>query len=356
MGTRKGSSSSSDRAKWGKVFDGLVKLIKNQQEQLETILSERKLLEDRIKMQHERWVSDIRHYESQITQMSNDLTEKEMTCLVLAAKSELLTGLKQREASFNKLKLEKVEDELADFRGWFDYLSDKLSKSSKENELQEERNNTLNSAGSKTLKDEVRRLQLQYEKLSSDKSNEISALLSEKQFVWNQYNILESNLSNKLEGKQAEVEQANEKIAKLLATLESLQSSISEKDETIGRLTAKVSEMETDGIRWKQEISKLSQELELLRKSTCSQTPVLKACKGRAKTSRLQGASSGQENIVVKKELVSNRLATFPVKKTAKDSKSLKRGEVEIIDIQDTPKLFTSSFKIPKLKIVSTVR
>ena len=61
---------TSDREKWDKVFGGLVKLLKSQQEQLETLLKERHFLEDRIKTQHERWVSDIRLYEDHISQAS----------------------------------------------------------------------------------------------------------------------------------------------------------------------------------------------------------------------------------------------------------------------------------------------
>ena len=61
---------SSDREKWDKVFGGLVNLLKTQQEQLETLLKERHLLEDRIKTQHERWFSDIRLYEAHIAQVN----------------------------------------------------------------------------------------------------------------------------------------------------------------------------------------------------------------------------------------------------------------------------------------------
>ena len=71
MGTSKRTQVvTSDREKWDKVFGGLVKLLKNQQEQLETLLKERKILEDRIKTQHERWVSDIRLYDDHILQAS----------------------------------------------------------------------------------------------------------------------------------------------------------------------------------------------------------------------------------------------------------------------------------------------
>ena len=64
------SQVSSERQKWDKIFDALVKMLKSQQEQLETLVTERKFLGDRIKMQHEKWVSEVRLYEDQISQVN----------------------------------------------------------------------------------------------------------------------------------------------------------------------------------------------------------------------------------------------------------------------------------------------
>lgn len=63
------SQVSSERQNWDKIFEGLVEMLKTQQEQLETLAKERKILEDRIKMQYERWVSDVRLYEDHISQV-----------------------------------------------------------------------------------------------------------------------------------------------------------------------------------------------------------------------------------------------------------------------------------------------
>lgn len=70
MGKTKHSQASSKRKKWDTIFNGLVKMLKSQQEQLETLVKQRKILEDRIKMQHDRWVSDIRLYEDYVSQVS----------------------------------------------------------------------------------------------------------------------------------------------------------------------------------------------------------------------------------------------------------------------------------------------
>ncbi|KAK4859893.1 hypothetical protein QYF36_013709 [Acer negundo] len=354
------SQVSSERQKWDKIFDGLVKMLKTQQEQLETLVTERKFLGDRIKMQQEKWVSDVRLYEDQISQMKSSMEAQEMMRFLEAAKSDMVVGLKHREASFLKLKLENTGDELADFRAWFDLLRYNPTASGSK------------PIGSKMLEGEVKRLKLEYDKLASEKSKEVSSLLVEKEFVWHQYKLMETELTNKLNSKRAEVDQANENIANLLSSMEQLQSSNNEKDKCIANLKTNITEMEAGAGKLNDKISVLSRELELLRKSkNGSVTPMLNRCTAGDRTSNLQGKNSGRNeksrsasvtpvaagnrilrtnnsilkgsNVVVKKELP----AQVP-----EVSRSSKRKVVDVITISDdnTPKLFTSHFKVPKLK------
>lgn len=158
---------------------------------------------------------------------------------------------------------------------------------------------------SKKLEAEVRRLKHEYEKLALEKSSEISALLAEKNFVWNQYKILENDYTSKLKSKHSEVEQANEKAKKLLASMEQLQSLNDEKDETIARLKDKVKLMEADSSKLNEENSRLSKELELLKKSRSAPvTPVLNRCPVGARPSCLRDKNSSRDrsNVIVKKE------------------------------------------------------
>ncbi|KAI7987713.1 hypothetical protein LOK49_LG13G00310 [Camellia lanceoleosa] len=59
MRTLKGSKVSSDPQQWNKVFNSLVHILETQQIQLESLSRDRKFLEDRIKLQYDRWVSDV---------------------------------------------------------------------------------------------------------------------------------------------------------------------------------------------------------------------------------------------------------------------------------------------------------
>ncbi|XP_052203500.1 uncharacterized protein LOC127808864 [Diospyros lotus] len=304
MGTQK---SSSDRQKWKKIFNALVHMLQTQQTQLESLAKERKLLEDRIKLQHERWISDVNLCKDHVSQMKRDLTVEVMTRNFEGAKSDLVVGLKRREAFIYKVKLDDAVSELEDFRLWFDYLSHKCS-----------------------------------ENKNKENSSEMLALLSERNFVWNQYKERETDLTNRLKSKSAEVEQANSKVQILLSSMEQLRSSNSEKDDMILKLKANMAEIEASSAKKNEEISRLARELESLRKARSdSVTPVLRHCSA---GSRLGDKNRGTDssNIIPKK-------GTHP-SRFEKGSRSSKRKADDGILLPEAPRLFTSSFKVPKLK------
>jgi chromosome segregation ATPase len=158
----------------------------------------------------------------------------------------------------------------------------------------------LNSAEeekcSKEIKDELRRLKSECEKLALERNSDVSALLAEKTFVWNQYSIMENDYTNKLRTKQAELDKANEKINALVSSMEQLQSENKEKDSKILQLVSKVTGMEDEAKRLNGEISEPSVELESLRKLKNNQvTPVLNHCTGISRSSK-------SRNITLKKE------------------------------------------------------
>ncbi|KAF8405367.1 hypothetical protein HHK36_010271 [Tetracentron sinense] len=330
MAAGKGSQDSSDRRQWHKIFNAIVHMLKTQQIQLESLVKERSILEDRIKIQHDRWVSDVLLLEDQISLA-------EMGILLEAAKTDLVVGLKQREAVLYKLKLERADSELDDFKLCFDYLThkcsgqkDKSQEKIKENEKgkkgggDDERKSVGSTKEeeqrSKILEGEVRKLKRAYEKLTSKNSSEVSALLSERNFVWNQFKKIESDYTSLLKSKHVKVDQANEKVEELLAGMERLQSSNTEKDDTILKLKTNLAKLEEDTNNSNKEISRLSRELELLRKSRSSSvTPVLNRCTTKPSTCSLGSKKDGRDRSrpIVKKELAGSQVSD-PVKDTEK--------------------------------------
>lgn len=360
MGKSDTSQASIERRNWGKIFNGLTQMLQTQQNQLETLVNERKLLEDRIKMQHERWIADIRLYEDHISQMKDDLLLQDMERSLQTSKSDLLTGMKQSELYLCRLKIEHSEAELEDFKSFFDDLISHRNSNPQDSSLRSAsepaqanggRESGLSACGntdearrSKALEGEVRRLRCEYEKLASEKSLEVSALVAEKKFVWNQYNVIQDDFSSKLETKQLELERAHLKVEKLLATLEQLQSSNNEKDGVIATLRNQMGKMETDSCKLKDEISRLSHNLELQRKSmNATATPVLNPCKAGTRPSSLGGknGTKSRSNVTVNKDASSAQ--------PSHSGNQKKRGADDISNL-GTPRLFTSSFKVPKLK------
>ncbi|CAN1163333.1 hypothetical protein LINPERHAP2_LOCUS24978 [Linum perenne] len=270
MATPKPSDAASDRAKWDAIFTATVKLVKNQRWQLQTLLTQREFLHDRFKKQNETSASNYRAYQLHISELESRLEEKEVERVMEAARSELLVRLKSREALVHKVKLDETKDELADFVALFDYLSTSFKNSAERNE-----GDTRCSSDSKTATNsEVQRLTLEYKKLAFEKT----ALSREKSFITNQLNILETNLTKKLKDKQAEADQSHAKMAQVFETAEQLQCCNIDKDETIEELKARVSEMEEEGHKWEDKVSKLSQELEGLKNKSQVGTPVLRSC------------------------------------------------------------------------------
>ncbi|TYK31489.1 putative Cytomatrix protein-related [Cucumis melo var. makuwa] len=359
MGKTDRSKASIERQNWGKIFNGLTQMLRTQQNQLETLVTERKLLEDRVKMQHERWVADIRLYEDHISQLRDELLLLDMERSLQASKSDLLSGMKQTELYVCRLKIEQSEAEFEDFKSVFDdFIAHKnsnlqesfLRSASEPAEANGGREGVLSTFGntdevrrSKALEKEVRRLRSEYEKLASEKSSEVSALVTEKKFVWHQYNVIEADYSSKLKNKQSELEHARLKVEELLATLEQLQNSNDEKDDVIATLQNQVGKMETDSCKLKDEISRLSNDLEVQRKSVNpTATPVLKPCKAtRSSGLGVKNVSKSRSNVTVNKDVSSAQ--------PSHSGNQKKRGADDISD-PGTPRLFTSSFKVPKLK------
>ncbi|PKI45665.1 hypothetical protein CRG98_033981 [Punica granatum] len=329
------SPVSSDRQKWQKVFDPLVGMITKQQSQLHTLVRERSLLEDRIRTQQKRYDSDVAFLRERISQMKRAMAVQDMMRSLDAMKLELAVGLKQREALLRKMKLDEAELELADFKECLNVLCPSANPRDDSErhtpETSRSKGSSQKSSGRSAkeldvrdhlLEDEIKRLKQEYDVLVLDKNAEISALLTEKKFVWNQYKILETNLNDKLKSKEAEIRLANEKVSGLL--------------EALARKRG-------------DELVRLAHELELLRRARCtSETPVLSRCTTSGSITSSLGNKKGTRVSVNKPPSAAQ--GSDSTKNSERGGRGSKRKADEIDSSQVTPKLFSSSFKIPKLK------
>ncbi|KAM1241275.1 hypothetical protein ACFX2J_046487 [Malus domestica] len=92
---------------WQNIFNALVQLLRSQQSKLETMTVDRKVFEDRVRMQEKKWVSAFHLLGDQIRQMKVDLELKEMEGSVEVAKLGWALSMKRQEAYTTKLKLER---------------------------------------------------------------------------------------------------------------------------------------------------------------------------------------------------------------------------------------------------------
>ncbi|WOH03605.1 hypothetical protein DCAR_0623004 [Daucus carota subsp. sativus] len=305
----------SNRKKWNVIYNGLVSLIRKQQSELE-------ILQDRIQLLNQSRISDANRIKQQRSQIRRLNKVREMERVVESAKARLFLSVKQTHSLTHKLVSETTESDLEDLKKWIDLLSPKCA------ELKE------------PLEKEVKKLKQDIEKLNSKKTSEVSALLKERDFVWNQYKTLETRLTDKLKKKEEEFKEADGKIRNLLAGMEELQASNKEKDDMIATLKNKMIKLEADSLTKSEEISLLSRELESIKKSKSDPvTPVLRSCMAKTGKNRI----TRNRNVTEKKELNSSRFAK-------EGSRSSKRKIGENSSIPDLPRLMTSRFKAPKVK------
>jgi len=152
-------------------------------------------------------------------------------------------------------------------------------------------------------KDELSRVKAECEKLVAEKDAELLALLQEKNFVWNQFNKMETDYTKKLRSKQEEVEKANEKINILVSSMEEMQSENIKKDSRISELESKVADMDAETKRLNKEISGLSAELQSLRKLKSSKVkPFLNRCTSSTSDTGKVESSRSRRNTALNKE------------------------------------------------------
>ncbi|KAD6796668.1 hypothetical protein R6Q59_019579 [Mikania micrantha] len=279
---------------WKKIFKGLVDMIEDQQRQLESLVKERRSLEKRFQSQKDRWVFDIKFLQDHISLMARNSKIKDISRFVEDAKANLIISMKKKEAIMNSLKFEEANDERTDLK----FLFEEVSKFLCEPKQCVTRSNT--------------------------KDDEKSALKAERDFAWNQFKKTNIQLQELIKKTRLEVEAANEKVQKLIVDLEQSQSLNMDKNRRISALQDKIAVLDYDSRKKSEEISRLTKELEVL--SGCSNgsiTPVLRRCM--VKSSK-QSHSSDMD--IVEKEV-----------------RCSKRKAIEI-----EPRLFTSKFKVPKLK------
>lgn len=145
--------------------------------------------------------------------------------------------------------------------------------------------NKEESSRNKALQDEVRKLKSEIENYKLEKNSEISVLLSEKNFIWNQYKQMENSFTEQLRSKCVEAENANEKVQILVNRADELHL-------TNEQLRANITEIESESIQKNEEIFELRKEIEILKSRSGSASTLLRPCRTEAPSSSRRGKNS----------------------------------------------------------------
>ncbi|CAH8284835.1 unnamed protein product [Eruca vesicaria subsp. sativa] len=228
-----------------------VKALKEREEVIESLYKNQKILVDRIKTQHERWLSDIQNYEEKLSQKEGEIETLEMTRLVEKARNDQLLVLKEKNHSLCKEKLDQTEDVLDEFKAWIDIFTSNQSK--------EVCTNSEDTDECRLLEAKIKKQKRDFAKLAFGKTGEVSSL--ETRFAWSEFKRIEGGFTEKLVRKEEEIKEANMSISSLQ---EQLQASNHEK----GRLMSRVAELEDNASKKKVgKILRLTHDVKTLRRS-----------------------------------------------------------------------------------------
>lgn len=269
-------SFSDDRRQWERIFKTLVEMLQSQQSDMETLADERKILERYIHQQHDYWTSMVLDLESYIAQLEKGEAKGRK---IHEAKLDLLLEVNQREVLSYKKQYELSEADIGTFRACVEALNAEIleiKEKVKTGVAGGSRGGTGDPSNSEdpkkaeltsALKGKLRKLKNSYKSLSSQKKVVVSALLAEKDFVWNQLKQMENGYIAALQTKKAEVEHASEALSKLQEKIQDLQASLNEKD---GMITELKSRHELDMRRHDEEINGKIKQLQLDKDELCS--------------------------------------------------------------------------------------
>ncbi|KAL0913363.1 hypothetical protein M5K25_016818 [Dendrobium thyrsiflorum] len=278
MGQLRNPHLSSDKLIWGQMYRTLEEMMKFQRSQIETLINDREFLEYNLYVQRDYWSSRARFLESCIAQLKE---EKAKIRLSNDAKMVVRVGLKESEALSYRMQLELVESDLEELRSCVEVVKaemEELKEKLKVFGASEVKNTdyTIDHPGSSEnikgrnqlttpLKKEIKQLKHAYRELSSKRDTEISALLAEKDFVWNQFRRMESDYIALCNSKRTEADhQSREAVDKLQNSVEKLKQAINNKDEIIVKLEAERSMLALDARKHAEEVEQANNKMKML--------------------------------------------------------------------------------------------
>ncbi|KAJ3682619.1 hypothetical protein LUZ60_015192 [Juncus effusus] len=235
-------SDLSDRQNWERVYEKLDEMIRSEQSKSQALLEQREYLLQVINLQELQWKSRLSYLETRIDQME---TKEAKWKQYYASKNNVLINAKDDEVSLYRKYAELTEKDLEDYNTCILSLCSEISDLRKKLETTQTLKSQTSSqkdpkAELQKLKQAYKTLKLDYETLKKNKDDHIACLVSEKDFTWNQFKLIENDYNALQKSRNLELDQANEAVEKLRKVLEQSRRNSYEKDEAIERLNGEV--------------------------------------------------------------------------------------------------------------------
>ncbi|XP_057858926.2 uncharacterized protein LOC131067790 isoform X2 [Cryptomeria japonica] len=272
-----------------KLLEFALRNLETSKQEISFLKEEREILSRKVNMQ--QTLLDAEHQYFQQRLQTNELMhkERELTQAYEIAKTNLLCGADLKDALLLKLKLDSALDDLEELQTRYEFLmlelkeeqvkAKALNKGSleKEKEIQtqrilelEQRTRALQESLCNMEKDhvtEIAKVKDECKRISSLRKNEVSALLREKDFVWNQLKRMEEDYGNHLKRKTEQLQDASENIEKLRIAMDELQKANNEKDVELTVMKVELGEKEREVQALKENVSKHSEPSKSLQES-----------------------------------------------------------------------------------------
>ncbi|MCO5586440.1 hypothetical protein L7F22_040380 [Adiantum nelumboides] len=252
-------------------------------EQASILLEEKKMLEEKLKLQHDLWMLDKQQLEQALIQTKKEHESSSVIQSYQIAALHVSLGSYRQDALMFKLRLEGAVDEVEILSSRLHILNVQLQeKDAKFSEahdkyLQSEVHLKQSLAAGKSFHEsyyqasnmdhlneikrkhelEMKNLKKEQCALSLKRKEEVSALLREKTFVWDQLKRMEDDFTSRLNTKKQELTCAEEALQKLELRVDDLQKAHDEKTVEATVLRINVQAAEAELLKLQEDLSQL---------------------------------------------------------------------------------------------------
>ncbi|KAI5084557.1 hypothetical protein GOP47_0000726 [Adiantum capillus-veneris] len=254
-------------------------------EQASILLEEKKLLEEKVKLQHDLWDLDKQQLEQALIRTKKEHESRNAIQSYQIAALHVSLGSYRQEALMFKLRLEGAVDEVEILSSRLHVLNVQLQEKDaqfceahnkhlqREAHLQQQQrlaagksisNSHQQASNMQYLNELKRKHELEVENLKKEqcalslkRKEEMSALLREKNFVWDQLKRMENDFTSRLDTKKQELKCAEEALQKLELRVDGLQKAHDEKTVEATVLRINVQAVEAELLKLREDLSHL---------------------------------------------------------------------------------------------------